>query len=1415
MNYASLHVRMKVVLFVMVSILLAGTSYSQSRIRIQEQVEKENRGDAPYLGRDLWMAIPQNYDPKDVNGEVFSLYITSEKNTTVNIQVSGQAVVKKPVTASQVLTHVLPRNLEINRSSVIETDKAVHIWSDNADLSVYFMSRNDFTSDGMYVLPTTGWGKDYVVAAATALYVSAAVDLPSEFIIIANQDNTTVNIIPAQDIRAEGQPNVALHKKGVPFTLFLKKGECVQYQTTQSQDLPWDLSGTVVTSNNPIGVIGGSACPFIPADPYCDHVNDYIPPVRTWSNTYYTTQFVGRKWGGDSFLAVASKAGQTIYRNGNPYATMGRYETYLRDDIDGSNVWTSDAPFMLVQYINSARYAVPSGQPRNTGDPAMVVVNPAEQFAKTVIFQTPNITAGSGQAAFVNYVNVLLRTTSVPNTTMDGRLITSFSPINRSPIPGTNWEAFRIEKVLPGRHKIVSDSGVGVYIYGYGPDDSYAWAGALGTKTIDSLDKVAPTVASVFDCFCARNNVYDIHPDASKLSSVTIDSLDNTTFLPDPNFIPGGAQDSSWYEFCIVDSSKPAYIVVSVYDVAGNRTTITNTYQPQFASLSPDPLNFGTGNIGQNSYDYVTITNDGAVPYQFTVANFKLQNGALGFFIDSVGADGPIPVGGTRKVKIRFNPVFGNTVIDTALFGDECTKFSSKIIGNGGAADFVLIPFDFDCALPGTPKSSQGYKGGFKIINNSSGDVTIDSIYLDDVVNFGYDRLIPPTNTVPFTVPKQNIASGEYEVVFTFTPAAPGPYTTLVHIHGKSGTSDIGWKTAELRGTGCAPNTTSTDSATSIICDGSVVFPVDIINTGNEVDSIFQVTHILSPRFGNPTLTDWTGAVVTLPYALQPDPTKFLRATIVFNSGTQASGLFTDVVSFIRKNGDTAAFSNLQVDAKYRIASVTKAVASFTNVPFGSGIRQDSVSICNSGPDPITITGMTQDASPDAASFSVANIYKVNGAVVTMPYVLNPGECMQAVINFDANISTVPLQLGNFSINSSDGCTRVYTVTSQATQSFGSPSVTGMVIPTIFTCTNATDSIRVFNPKSSIKEVTNISFTGNDPANFAYTGSYPIVLADSSFTSIPIRFIPTPGVGVTSYDANVVVSMVDPANSAIFVDSNAKVQGSGAGLDVTVSSVMADISASAGEEVSLPVKLEYNKQGGVTTDISALDIRKVVVRYSYNTDLLHIDPTDVSGSVRNVANNWSVDALPANTFVDEPNRLLQITFVGTAALADNNPQLGNIIFKVMLPEMDSVTDVTLTSSEVYQGISTVPTACASVATTDSNFTLVYRCGDATLQKLMQDGNYKPTVIAPVMPNPVFSGSKFVTFNYATRFEGRVTFEILDELGASVARPLTEEMLPAGEYRISFDPSKLASGAYTARVSLAGNGASSTRFVVQK
>src|SRR5690242_15263542 len=141
----------------------SGVVFAQNKLRITHTQEKEWLGQSPILGRDLWFCIPQNADPNDNVGKIFTIYATSEKKTIINIQIQGQAVVKKQIAAGEVWDYEVPKGLELKSSLTAEKDKAIHVWSDNADLSVYFMSRNPYTSDGMYVIPTIGWGKEYVV----------------------------------------------------------------------------------------------------------------------------------------------------------------------------------------------------------------------------------------------------------------------------------------------------------------------------------------------------------------------------------------------------------------------------------------------------------------------------------------------------------------------------------------------------------------------------------------------------------------------------------------------------------------------------------------------------------------------------------------------------------------------------------------------------------------------------------------------------------------------------------------------------------------------------------------------------------------------------------------------------------------------------------------------------------------------------------------------------------------------------------------------------------------------------------------------------------------------------------------------------------------------------------------------------
>ncbi|MFI5263140.1 MAG: IgGFc-binding protein, partial [Candidatus Kapaibacterium sp.] len=534
---------------ILTGILLNSGENVSAQSFITSTISKASGNNTSGYGRDNWFAIPQNYIGSAQ--KYFTVYVNSLQPTTVNFQITGGPKVQKPVTAGKTAIFSSPSpkkpggdislTTELSTSGIVE-QKAIHVWSDDADIAVYLLSRRDYSSDGMYVIPTTGWGKEYIVGAYESIFdPTGGADWPSEFAIVSSQDNTLVSITPSWDIRKAGFPSVIDHAKNQTFSVSLNKGECIQYQTVLPiNDGECDLTGTVITSNKPVGVTGGSVCPYIPfPDGYCDFVVDMLQPVRTWSKTYFTAPFAGRKYGGDVYLVVATKA-QIIYRNGTAAAVLNKYgdHLFIYDDVAASPpaVWTSTAPFELIQYVPSATFGSPNQTTRNQGDPAMVVINGADGFRKNISLQIPMIDIASGQTEFTNHVNILLPAGHEAQTTYDGiPLSTGSFPSNvlqfeRLSIPGTPWEAIRLTykaNLGEGSHTIHSDTGIGAYVYGYGTDDSYAWNADLGVATIGSPDTLPPIAVMSGTCFDLHAALSDSRKDDSKLSSFVVDTLYN------------------------------------------------------------------------------------------------------------------------------------------------------------------------------------------------------------------------------------------------------------------------------------------------------------------------------------------------------------------------------------------------------------------------------------------------------------------------------------------------------------------------------------------------------------------------------------------------------------------------------------------------------------------------------------------------------------------------------------------------------------------------------------------------------------------------------------------------------------------------------------------------------------------------
>jgi hypothetical protein len=657
------------------------SSFQNSNVRVLH--------DPPSMGRDYWFSLLTNYG-SNLGGKYFALYVSSLDSTTVHVECGG---IKRAISVQPLKSTVfnIPLAWEMTTSGVVE-DKAIHVWSDDADIACAVMSHNAYTSDGMSIIPPIGWGDDYVVAGYAALFEGTGnyvYDLPSEFLIVANQDNTSVTITPSADLRVENSNgancSAMFALKGVPVRFTMNRGQVIQLKTTCTQDCDnFDVTGTRVSSSNPVGVIAGSMCPNIPCDfPYCDHVCEMIPPMRTWAKTYYTLPFfqptgMSATHSASTFAVIPSMALQKIYRMDSSGVPMlycmidSGMSPYWRNDISTASKWFSADPFLLVQYVNSASYP---DNVNGQGDPAEVVVSGEEQFFRTSVFQTPP--SMGNQTPYTNYVNVIADAKD-KNVRLDGAKLNSPMQIDG------RYVGYRVSNVKTGGHVVTSDSGAGVYVYGYGYDESYAYSGPMGTATMNSPDTLPIGPQISINGTQALITLSDPVKDGG-IYYIRPDSLQNVTLTHDASYIEGKRSASMTYSLSAIDPSKPGSAVVSAFNMSGNRTIVTTVFDPSGVSAYILPLVQNVSAYqGTTVYLYDTIVNSSQAP--LSLANLSLQYGTHGFRIDSVSAK---TVEGSSRaiVRIAYTPTNMPVSSETLLLGNISTVLNGTMLTNAAVND--------------------------------------------------------------------------------------------------------------------------------------------------------------------------------------------------------------------------------------------------------------------------------------------------------------------------------------------------------------------------------------------------------------------------------------------------------------------------------------------------------------------------------------------------------------------------------------------------------------------------------------------------------------------------------------------------------------------------------------------------------
>ena len=415
----------------------------------------------------------------------FAVAISNTSALDATVVIDGGALAAPAVftvLANSVKVHVLPWQLELKLCSAPVTDGcnsgsmgqgalvargAYHVVSDQP-VTVYQFNALEYTrggvlsysNDASLLQPVQAWGTQYYVAAW-----QHTADNGSELVVTAAQDGTRVTINPrAGSVAAGGAPAFTA---GVAQTVTLDAGGVLELSSRTG-----DYTGSVVTADKPIQVIGGHYCALIPDGfLFCDHLEESMFSVDALGTHYLiNAPVVPTTPTKPALVRVIATAADTHLSYDPPH---GEFPDAIANPGEFVELPATAASFVIAanHKVLVAQYMAGRNLGGDAGDPSMALAVPLEQFRSSYRFHAPTSYAN-------NYVDV---TAPLEATiTLDGDTLELIA------IGTTGYGLARRELVSgdDGNHRIFGTRPFGITVYGYGQETSYWYPGGLDLNDI-------------------------------------------------------------------------------------------------------------------------------------------------------------------------------------------------------------------------------------------------------------------------------------------------------------------------------------------------------------------------------------------------------------------------------------------------------------------------------------------------------------------------------------------------------------------------------------------------------------------------------------------------------------------------------------------------------------------------------------------------------------------------------------------------------------------------------------------------------------------------------------------------------------------------------------------------------------------
>ena len=527
---------------VLLLLTLGGASYAQTQ-------GKTVVGDS--RGRNFWLAFPKNALMEQGRVITLRVFITSDKETNGVVSVPGLGQ-RTPfhIIPSQILEVTIDSQAQILQSEMIQK-LGVHVEADN-DIAVFGLSHRPASTDSYLAYPVNVLGTSYRAVGYYSL-LSAGEGFSSEFAIVATEDHTLVNIALNADTKGG-------HKAGEPYSIELQQGETYMVHGSTDVAKKSDLTGTLVTSNKPIGFFIGHSCAQVPPDiSYCDQLLEMEPPIPSWGRQFYVGRFESKTQ--YVIRVIASEDSTQVFLNNKLAAKLQAGDFYENNHLVENSLVTSSAPVLVAEYAQSS-----DADSVKVGDPFMLLITPTEQFLNYYRFATPI------KGDWHHYINLVVPLDAVPSLRVDGRSVPMryFHPIGISKFGVAQYE------LEFGSHAVSCDKPFGMYSYGFGVGsdnfDSYGNDGGQLVETVPVTPDTARPILELVSDDASRSLALIARDDRlfdAGLAKITVIDSDNfATPVTIPKFDPGAPEVPLLFK--IRDLSLCGFMSIRVEDVAKN-----------------------------------------------------------------------------------------------------------------------------------------------------------------------------------------------------------------------------------------------------------------------------------------------------------------------------------------------------------------------------------------------------------------------------------------------------------------------------------------------------------------------------------------------------------------------------------------------------------------------------------------------------------------------------------------------------------------------------------------------------------------------------------------------------------------------------------------------------------------------------